>query len=198
MSIVNLGLQCIGMMRRERSQEIERAIKHAKNISQVCEASPNYKADLEMSLQSPIELLTSITEWLELKGKKFHVFNSATENEISDFWESLNFIDPSIEESDSSKAVLSSGPQLQAFMEHCCQQCHYSFCIKKCGNAECHICSPVRMDTELFQTLCYLPDPMLESNGHYLPFDGVFRSQTSEKDRPSLQAQKQKKSLSYC
>ena len=149
-----------------------------------------------MSLQPPIELLASITERLELKGKPFRVFDSASEDEISDFWESLHFIDPSLEESDSSKAVLSSRPQLQVFMEHCCQR-HYTFCIKKCGNAECHICSPVRMDTELFQTLRYLPDPMLGSDGHYLPFNDVFRSQTSEKDRPSLQAQKQKKSLSY-
>ena len=45
--------------------------------------------------------------------------------------------------------------------------------------------------------LRYLPDPMLGSDGHYQLFDSVIGSQTSEKDRPSLQAQKQKKSLSY-
>ena len=53
------------------------------------------------------------------------------------------------------------------------------------------------MNTELFKTLRYLPDPMLASDGHYLPFDDAFKSQTSEKDRPSLQTQKHKKSLSY-
>ena len=197
MSIVNLGLQCVGMMRKEGSPEFERAIKHANNLSQVREASSKYKADVKMSIQPPIELLTSITERLELKGKPFVVFNSASGDEIRDFWESLHFIDSFIEESDSSKAILSSRPQLQAFMEHCCQQRHYTFCIKKCGDAECHICSPVRMDAEVFQTLHFLPDPVLAADGHYLPFEDVFQSQTSEKDRPSLQAQKQKKSLSY-
>ena len=53
------------------------------------------------------------------------------------------------------------------------------------------------MDTELFKTLQYLPDPMLASDGHYLPFDDAFKSQTSEKDRPSLQTQKHKKLLYY-
>ena len=197
MSIVNLGLQCVGVMRTEGTEEFERSIKHANNLSQIREASSNYKADIKMSVQSPIELLSSITERLELKGKPFSVFDSASEDEIKDFWESLHFIDPLIQDSDSSKAVLSSRPQLQAFMEHCCQQRHYTFCIKKCGNAECHICTPVRMDADVFQVLHFLPDPILGSDGHYLPFDDVFRSQTSEKDRPSLQAQKQKKSLSY-
>ena len=108
-------------------------------------------------LQSWCRNVLTTTNWVTnkhhrmIKGKQFHVFNSASENEISDVWESLHFIDPSIEESDSSKAVLSSRPQLQAFMEHCCRQRHYTFCIKKCGNAECHICSPVRIDTELFR-----------------------------------------------
>ena len=62
MSIVNLGLQCVRVMRTEGSQEFERAIKHANNLSQIREASSNYKADVKMLVQSPIELLSSITE----------------------------------------------------------------------------------------------------------------------------------------
>ena len=33
------------------------------------------------------------------------------------------------------------------------------------------------MDKELFQTRRYLPNPMLGSDGHYLPFDDIFKSQ---------------------
>ena len=73
MSIVNLGLQCVGMMRTEGSQEFERAIKYAKNLSQLREAASNYRSDVKTSIQPPIELLTNITERLELKGKPFHV-----------------------------------------------------------------------------------------------------------------------------
>ena len=68
MSIVNLGLQCVGMMRREGSQEFERTIKHAKNLSQVHEASSKYKADVKMSVQPSVE---------------FIVFDSASEDKCS-------------------------------------------------------------------------------------------------------------------
>ena len=40
---------------------------------------------------------------------------------------------------------------MQAFFDHCCQICHYSFCLKKCGYSECEICKPVRMDNERFK-----------------------------------------------
>ena len=82
-------------------------------------------------------------------------------------------------------------------MEHCCQQRHYTFCVKKCGKDDCRICLPVRMDSTMFQTLRFLPDPMLVSDGHYSPFEDAFNSSTSEKDRPSLQSPKKKKILSY-
>ena len=74
---------------------------------------------------------------------------------------------------------------------------HYTFCIKKCGESECSICLPLRMDSSVFHSLKNLPDPVLGSDGHYLPFDEVFKQSTMEKDRPSLKKQKHKKSLSY-
>ena len=35
MSIVNLGLQCVGIMRKEGNTDFERSIKHANNLEQV-------------------------------------------------------------------------------------------------------------------------------------------------------------------
>ena len=75
MSIVNLGLQCIGIMHKEGSPEFERAVKHSNNLSQVCEAAAKYKEEVKSSLQPPVELLQSVTERLELKGKPFKVLN---------------------------------------------------------------------------------------------------------------------------
>ena len=89
---MNLGLQCLGVMQTEGSRQFKRAIKHANNLSQIREASSIYKADVKMSVQSP--MLSSITERLELKGKPFGVFDSASKDEIKDFWESVHFIDP--------------------------------------------------------------------------------------------------------
>ena len=45
MSIINLGLQCIGMMRKEGSPEFEKAIKNAKNLKALREASKETHQD---------------------------------------------------------------------------------------------------------------------------------------------------------
>ena len=83
---MNLGLLCVGVMRTEGSEEFKRSIKHANNLLQIREAFSNYyKADVKMSVQSPNELLLSITERLELKGKPFSVFDLASEDDIKDF-----------------------------------------------------------------------------------------------------------------
>jgi hypothetical protein len=65
MSIVNLGLQSVGIMRREGSENFERAIKYAKNLSQLREATSQLEKEVKESLCQPIELLKSITERLE-------------------------------------------------------------------------------------------------------------------------------------
>lgn len=197
MSIVNLGLQCVGIMRKEGSEKFERAIKYASNLKQLREATVQTKEEVKESLSQPVELLKIITERLELKGKPFKVFESATSDEIRDFWEAVKFIDPLLLPSNTSKKVLSSRPQLQAFMDHCCQLRHYTFCIKKCGSEECSICLPLNMDREVFKTLKYLPDPILGPDNHYFPFEKAMVTSTTEKDRPSCQVKKHKKSLSF-
>ena len=50
---------------------------------------------------------------------------------------------------------------------------------------------------KFFRHIATYTDPIIGSDGYYLPFNDIFRSQTSEMDRPSLQAQKQEKLLSY-
>jgi len=46
------------------------------------------------------------------------------------------------------------------------------------------VCRPVRTDTEIFCTLHFLPDHMMQDYGHYVPFSESFSSVISEKDRP--------------
>ena len=45
MSIVNLGLQCVGLMQGQMSEEDEAAISNCSNISQLCQAGEK-KSDL--------------------------------------------------------------------------------------------------------------------------------------------------------
>ena len=73
---------------------------------------------------------------------------------------------------------------MQAFFDHCCQIRHYSFYLKKCGYSECEICKPVRMDNERF--INFLPDPVMGSDNHYVPFADVYGTDTSDNKRPSL------------
>ena len=56
----------------------------------------------------------------------------------------------------------------------------------------CSICKPIRLPSEVFETIHHLPDPMVASDGHFLPFDEVFGQPTSEKYRPSLHSKKKK------
>ena len=187
MSIVNLGLQCVGMMRKEGSANFERSVNNIRK------ATSELKKNVKESLTPPTQLLRDITGRLKLKDKNFLAVESADDMEIDDFWSVLLFIDSTMQRSDSTKSILSSRPKLKEFLDHCCQIRHYSFCIKKCGNNSCTIC---RMDAATFSSLKFLPDPVLGEDGHYLPFSNVYEKPTTEKDRPSLKAKKQK-SLSY-
>jgi len=48
------------------------------------------------------------------------------------------------------------------------------------------------MDMETFQTLHFLPEPVMQDDGHYVPFSTSFGSVTSEKDQPSFKGTKVK------
>ena len=115
-SVINLGLQCVGIM-RQGSSEFKKAIKNANNLNAVIQVKPS---------------------------------------------------------------------KLQAFFDHCCQIRHYSFCIMKCGSSECEICKPVRMDSERFKGIHFLPDPVMGSDDHCIPFTDEYVTNTSANERPSL------------
>ena len=95
MSIVNLGIQCIGIMRSPGSNEFESCVTKCNSLKDLREACMPFKEDITNSLREPKDLLSSIMVRLELKGEKFRVFESATEREIEDFWEILLTIDAS-------------------------------------------------------------------------------------------------------
>ena len=117
MSLINLGLQCVGLMQKEGSSEIEKAIKNAHNLNAVQEATKqSYRNEVRSTLQPPLQLLTSITNRLELKGELFSVFKGASDDEIEAFWEVVRLIDDSLDQSDTSKSTLQKKPKLQTFL----------------------------------------------------------------------------------
>ena len=141
MSIINLDLQCIDMMRKEGSPEFEKAIKNANNLKALQEASKEtYQDEVKACLEAPLQLLLAdITCRLELKKEPFSIFESASDKEIEAFWEVVHLVDDGLDMSDTSKSTLQRRQKLQAFFDHCCVVRHYSFCVKKRGSSECTI-----------------------------------------------------------
>lgn len=196
MSIVNLGLQSVGLMRSEMSSVAEKALKNCNSLKQLRSAGVNFKDDISASLKQPIELLTDMHR-LELKGKKFEVETACSSGELEAFWEILKEVEPSLSPEDTTRDKIRDKADLNKFITHCCQSRHYTFCIKKCGKEDCDICKPVRMDKGKFKKLRFLPDPLMEDNDHYLSFQKAFTSSTTEKDRPSLKGKKAAKGISF-
>lgn len=82
MSIVNLGLQCVGIMRKQVGEEFEKKISNCKNLRDLRAACCDCKDEIVETLSPVKELLSTILKHLQLKGTNFQVFNSASPSEI--------------------------------------------------------------------------------------------------------------------
>ena len=191
MSLLNMGLQSVGLMRKKMSDEDEEAISGCNSLNQLRQAAlkmPHIKEACLDSVEPVKILLQDIFGRILLKEKNIKSYQSATDEEIATFQKALSTIDESIEQGEKfKKASLKDHTKLSEFYNHCCQVRHYSFCVKKCGKTNCHICLPPRLPHEDFQKLSFLPDPVPQEDGHYKPFDSVYGTDTSEEHRPSLQ-----------
>ena len=197
MSILNLGFQSIGLMRSHMSEPAEAALKNCNSVALLRKAGEPFKDEIAKSLESTISLLSDVISRLQLKGKKFQLYESSSSEDIDNFWEVLQLIEPLLTRNDTTKKDITNKDGLKAFYEHCCRSRHYFFSIKKCGEEQCEICEPPRMPIEEFKKLKHLPDPMNGEEGHYISFEEAFQEETSEKDRPSLTNKPRRKSLPF-
>lgn len=190
MSILNLGFQSIGLMRKQVEEELESTITKCNNVKQMRTAAEKDPAlvDAVRDSMEPVKILLSdIIHRLKLNGKYFQVFSAASELEIKEVWNTLHSIDSTLNHEDKHlKASLTSHPLLKDFLSHCCQLRHYSFSIKKCEDSSCDICKPPRLPREIFAQVHHLPDPIPASDGHYKSFEEVFGTTTTETYHPSL------------
>ena len=162
MSIVNLGLQSIGLMRKEMSSEAEKALKNCNSLKQLRSAGEPFRQEISLSIQQPIDLVADVLSRLQLKGKKFEVETGCSEFEEECFWEVLQQIEPSLSSDDTTREKIKDKEKLQAFLNHCVKFDTYTYCIKKCGKDDCSICKPIRMDKDKFSKFRFLPDPLWE------------------------------------
>jgi len=106
MSILNLGMQSIGLMRDKMSDDLENLMKKCNSMEEIRTHSnnePQLKNELINSLQTPINLMEGIFERLLLKDEPFLTYKSATEEEIKNLWKCLLEIEDSLDMDDRTK-----------------------------------------------------------------------------------------------
>ena len=164
MSILNLGLQSVGLARTEMDEVTEAAVHNFNSVAEIRRVTAE-KDDVRIALLdsvAPVKaLLSRITQRLQLKENKFAVGNAAAPTSLSNLWDSLVLLDSefSLNHTDKVSAkVLTQG--LKTFMSHCCRERHYFFEIKKCGEENFQICHPVRSSPEEFAKFKPFPDPV--------------------------------------
>ena len=171
MSILNLGLQFVGLARASMSEEMEEKITFCNSVSEIrCVAKDNNPLrDSLLDSVAPVKtLLSTITQRLQLKEKKFTVDTAAQLEAISNPWANLHLIDPEFDLQHTDKVSQKSlSPLLKDFISHCCRQQHYFFEIKKCGEDDCTLCTPVRLSKKEFERIKPFPNPMIKDNRYY-------------------------------
>ena len=173
MSIINIGLQSVGVMREKLENEaLEKQVLRCNSVNSVrnlATKQPDVRTQLTDSLQQPITLLTSIMQQLKLGEEAFSTFTPASDRSIQTHEDAVKELDSSF------------------FAQHC-QLRTYSFCVKKCTDSDCKAHKPPKLDEETFKGLHFLPDPTPdpENPDHYLAFDKIYGQETTECHKPSL------------
>jgi len=96
MSIVNLGLQSVGFMRKEMPSEAEKTIKNCNSLKQIQSAGDKFRKEIAESVKAPVDLLSDIMCSLELNGKKFEVETPCSHDKLESFWDILLRIESSL------------------------------------------------------------------------------------------------------
>ena len=88
MSILNLGLQSVGLMQAKMNDESEKLIGKVSTMNEIRKITkehPNLKKDLIESLQALIHLINDVFNCQFLKNELFRIFAMVSETEIKRF-----------------------------------------------------------------------------------------------------------------
>ncbi len=88
------------------SEAAEAALKNSNSIALLRKAGAPFKDEICTSLDSTKSLLSDVISRLQLKGKKFKVFESCSDEDIDNFWEVLQLIEPRLTREDTKKKTL--------------------------------------------------------------------------------------------
>lgn len=96
MSILNLGLQSVGLMREQGSEQAEQGLKNCNNLTQIRAAvanNSNLAGEISDSIEPVKILLSDIFQRLHLKDKAVKVSPSATQTRMEELNKNLDAIE---------------------------------------------------------------------------------------------------------
>jgi len=103
MSILNLGLQSVGLMRSKMNDQSEKLLSKCNTMNEIrkiTEENPTLKKDITESLQDLIHLVSNVFKRQFLKDEPFETFTAASETEMERFWETIQLVDDSVTHED--------------------------------------------------------------------------------------------------
>ena len=136
MSVVNLGLQSVGVMRKEMPAEAEKAIKNCNSLKQIWSAGDKFRKEIAESVKAPTDLLSDIMCSLELNGKKFEVETPCSDDELESFWEIVLQFESSLSPDDTTWDKVIDKASLQEFFPTVVSYDITTFASRKMG-AKC-------------------------------------------------------------
>ena len=91
MSTLNLGLQCIGLMREKMDDDFETEAQkcNLKDLRAVASRKPDFSSTVCDSVSHTKVLLTQIIQRLKLKGENFAVSTAASTVMMDEMWSTL-------------------------------------------------------------------------------------------------------------
>jgi hypothetical protein len=105
MSILNLGMQSVGLMRAKMNDENENLINNCNNIEEIREKGrqfPMLEREIIESLRPTKELLNNVFCRQSLKDRNFSTFDPATKTEMERIFESVHVVDDTITMDDTT------------------------------------------------------------------------------------------------
>ena len=145
MSLLNLVLQGVGVMRQQMEDGMERKMTGCmsmKSIRTAADQYPELKEAFLESIQAPISLLNGLFERLMLHEEPVRTGSPTTEEEMDSLWLEMEQVDPTLCRNETTAMMVKNKERFQAFVSHCMVRERYFVSIKKYGKPECEICLP--------------------------------------------------------
>ena len=108
MSVLNLGLQCVGLARDRMSDEFEKEATKCNSLSELRKCLAGYESVVLDSLSPVKVLLCSIFSRLKIHDEFIHTFVSASTSELSNFWSSIIALDSTLVEGAYTERIQST------------------------------------------------------------------------------------------